>query len=268
MKERVELLDREGLAKAILYPTHRPPVGSRTDGPRAVGGVLPRVQPMDRRLLPRFRRPIDPHRAPVAGRSRRGGGRARARRRATAAAAPSCAPSTITRVPHGRSPARPAVFAAAQDLDVPLAIHPDVRATRVGHSSSATTSSAGRCGTSTSPSPARASSTRSRRFFQLGVFLRFPRLLARRPRVAGRLDRLLPRPRRRDLLRHHAGRHGSAWRSRRRTTSSRQCYISADPDERTIAALMPLVGEDKFFWAPATIPIPTTRATTWRSSAT
>ena len=29
----------------------------------------------------------------------------------------------------------------------------------------------------------------------------------------------------------------------------RQCYISADPDERTIAALMPLVGEDPFFWA-------------------
>ena len=30
---------------------------------------------------------------------------------------------------------------------------------------------------------------------------------------------------------------------------TRQCFISADPDERTIAALMPLVGEDKFFWA-------------------
>ncbi len=29
----------------------------------------------------------------------------------------------------------------------------------------------------------------------------------------------------------------------------RQCYVSADPDERTIAALMPLVGEDRFFWA-------------------
>jgi Amidohydrolase/Fatty acid hydroxylase len=29
----------------------------------------------------------------------------------------------------------------------------------------------------------------------------------------------------------------------------RQCFISADPDERTIAALMPHVGEDKFFWA-------------------
>jgi len=29
----------------------------------------------------------------------------------------------------------------------------------------------------------------------------------------------------------------------------RQCFISADPDERTIAALMPHIGEDKFFWA-------------------
>jgi predicted TIM-barrel fold metal-dependent hydrolase len=29
----------------------------------------------------------------------------------------------------------------------------------------------------------------------------------------------------------------------------RQCYISADPDERTIPAMMQLVGEDKFFWA-------------------
>ena len=29
----------------------------------------------------------------------------------------------------------------------------------------------------------------------------------------------------------------------------RQCFISADPDERTIPAMMQLVGEDKFFWA-------------------
>lgn len=29
----------------------------------------------------------------------------------------------------------------------------------------------------------------------------------------------------------------------------RQCFISADPDERTIAGLMPHIGEDKFFWA-------------------
>jgi predicted TIM-barrel fold metal-dependent hydrolase len=29
----------------------------------------------------------------------------------------------------------------------------------------------------------------------------------------------------------------------------RQCWISADPDESTLAAIMPLVGADRFFWA-------------------
>mgnify|MGYP001192566752 CR=1 FL=1 len=29
----------------------------------------------------------------------------------------------------------------------------------------------------------------------------------------------------------------------------RQCWISADPDERSLAAVMGVVGEDKFFWA-------------------
>ena len=29
----------------------------------------------------------------------------------------------------------------------------------------------------------------------------------------------------------------------------RQCFISCDPDERTVPALMELYGEDRFFWA-------------------
>jgi predicted TIM-barrel fold metal-dependent hydrolase len=29
----------------------------------------------------------------------------------------------------------------------------------------------------------------------------------------------------------------------------RQCWISGDPDETTLAAIIPLVGEDRFFWA-------------------
>jgi predicted TIM-barrel fold metal-dependent hydrolase len=29
----------------------------------------------------------------------------------------------------------------------------------------------------------------------------------------------------------------------------RQCWISADPDETTLAAIIPVVGEDRFFWA-------------------
>jgi len=45
----------------------------------------------------------------------------------------------------------------------------------------------------------------------------------------------------------------------------RQCFISADPDERTIPAMMQLVGEDKFLWA-SDYPHPTIPATTSRSS--
>ena len=29
----------------------------------------------------------------------------------------------------------------------------------------------------------------------------------------------------------------------------RQCWISADPDETTLAGVIPVVGEDRFFWA-------------------
>ena len=29
----------------------------------------------------------------------------------------------------------------------------------------------------------------------------------------------------------------------------RQCWISADPDERALAGVVPFVGEDRFFWA-------------------
>ena len=29
----------------------------------------------------------------------------------------------------------------------------------------------------------------------------------------------------------------------------RQCWISGDPDETTLAAVIPIVGEDRFFWA-------------------
>lgn len=33
------------------------------------------------------------------------------------------------------------------------------------------------------------------------------------------------------------------------TYFQRQCYISIDPDERAVAGIVPLVGDDKFFWA-------------------
>ena len=29
----------------------------------------------------------------------------------------------------------------------------------------------------------------------------------------------------------------------------RQCWIAGDPDETSLAAIIPIVGEDRFFWA-------------------
>ena len=38
----------------------------------------------------------------------------------------------------------------------------------------------------------------------------------------------------------------------------RQCWISGDPDERSLAGVIPYVGEDRFFW-PAISRMPITR---------
>src|SRR6266849_365561 len=45
-----------GAGEGAALPDARAAMGSRDDGREAVGGVLPCLQPMDRRLLPRFRR--------------------------------------------------------------------------------------------------------------------------------------------------------------------------------------------------------------------
>ena len=103
-------------------------------------------------------------------------------------------------------------------------------------------------------------------FFQLGVFLRFPPLrVVVLESQAGWIGYFLDRA---DAI-FSGTTLGATVRLEEPPSYywKRQCYISADPDERTIAALMPLVGEDKFFWASDTR-IPTIPATTWRSCAT
>jgi predicted TIM-barrel fold metal-dependent hydrolase len=122
MKERIELLDREGLAKAILYPTI---------------GLLWEAELMDPELSAAYCRAYNRW---IADFCRDSGGRlipiahlslgdpTAAAEELERAVADGCrgafvCPFTITRVPHG-DPRHDRVFAAAQDLDVPLAIHP------------------------------------------------------------------------------------------------------------------------------------------------
>ena len=85
-------------------------------------------------------------------------------------------------------------------------------------------------------------------FFQLGVFDRFPRLrVVVLESQAGWIGYFLDRA---DAI--FAGTTlGATVRLAEKPSHyfKRQCFISADPDERTIPAMMQLVGEDKFFWA-------------------
>jgi predicted TIM-barrel fold metal-dependent hydrolase len=244
MKERVQLLDREGMAKAVLYPTL---------------GLLWEAELFDAELSSAYCRAYNRW---IADFCRDSGGRlipiahlslghpGEAARELERAVRDGCrgafvCPFTITRVPHG-DPRHDAVFAAAQDLDVPLAIHPTFEpiAFNVHHRFDHFGWAIWYLNLFAGQGVQQAFAT----FFQLGVFERFPRLrVVVLESQAGWIGYFLDRG---DAT--FTGTLLSATVRLKEKPSfyfKRQCFISADPDERTIAALMPHVGEDKFFWA-------------------
>jgi len=244
MKERVQLLDREGLAKAVLYPTL---------------GLLWEAELFDPELSSAYCRAYNRW---IADFCRDSGGRlipiahlslgdpAAAARELERAVKDGCrgafvCPFTITRVPHG-DPRHDAVFAAAQDLDVPLAIHPTFEpvAFNVHHRFDRFGWAVWYFNLFAGQGVQQAFAT----LFQLGVFERFPRLrVVVLESQAGWIGYFLDRA---DAT--FAGTPlGATVRLKEKPSYyfKRQCFISADPDERTIAALMPHVGEDRFFWA-------------------
>jgi predicted TIM-barrel fold metal-dependent hydrolase len=244
MKERLEILDREGMAKAVIYPTL---------------GLLWEAEMFDAELAAAHCRAYNRWITDFCGDS---GGRlvpiahisfaepAEAARELERAVKAGCkgafvAPYTLTRKPHGH-PDHDVVFAAAQDLDVPVAIHPGLEpaawsihqrfdgmawadwyfdlfaAQGVGHAFAT--------------------------LFQYGVFDRFPRLRAVvLESGAGWIGYWLDRG---DAIYRRTALGGTVQLKEKPSYYfKRQCYISADPDERSIAAMTRLVGEDRFFWA-------------------
>src|SRR5579863_2451883 len=244
MRERVELLDREGMAKALLYPTL---------------GLLWEAELFDPELSSAYCRAYNRW---IADFCRDSGGRLipiahlslgdpeAAARELERAVRDGCrgafvCPFTITRVPHG-DPRHDAVFAAAQDLDVPLAVHPTFEplAFNVHHRFDKLGWAVWYFNLFAGQGVQQAFAT----FFQLGVFERFPRLrVAVLESQAGWIGFYLDRA---DAT-FTGTPLGATVRLKEKPSFyfKRQCFISADPDERTIAAVMPLVGEDKFFWA-------------------
>jgi uncharacterized protein len=204
MKERIGILDREAMAKSVIYPTL---------------GLLWEAELFDIELSSAYCRAYNRWITDFCGDS---GGRlvpiahlslgdpAEAARELERAVKAGCrgaflCPFTITRKPHGH-PDHDRVFAVAQDLNVPIAIHPTLEP--AAWSVHQRFDGMGWADWYFDLFAAQGVPQAFATFFQYGVFDRFPRLYFKR-----------------------------------------QCYISADPDERSIAALTRLVGEDRFFWA-------------------
>src|ERR1700693_2527651 len=243
-KERIELIDKEGMARALLYPTI---------------GLLWEAELFDAELSQAYCRAYHRWSADFC---RDTGGRlvaiahislgdpAEAARELERAAKDGCkgafvCPFTITRKPHGHVDHDP-VFAAAQDLGIPFAIHPTLEPAAWGvhqrfdgmewadwyfdlFAASGVPQAFGT-------------------LFQYGVFDRFPRLrIVVLESGAGWIGYWLDRG---DAIYRRTALGGTVQLKERPSFYfKRQCYISGDPDERSIAALTKIIGEDRFFWA-------------------
>jgi uncharacterized protein len=154
------------------------------------------------------------------------------------------APFAITKKPHGH-PDHDRLFAAAQDLDVPLGIHPtfEPRHAFSGRFDMQYIRKAQFYLNVLAPEGVRHAFTT---MFQFGVFDRFPRLkIIVLESGAGWIGYWLDRM---DAVAAVPGGQ-IPLKEKPSVYFRRQCWISCDPDETTIPALIGLVGEDRFFWA-------------------
>ncbi|MBF6560104.1 MAG: amidohydrolase [Candidatus Binataceae bacterium] len=244
MKERLQLLDTEGMAKSVLYPT----IGLLWEAEVFDADLSAAYCRAYNRWIADFCRDSGRRLVPIAHISL--GDPAAAARELERAAKDGCkgafvCPFTITRKPHGH-PDHDVVFAAAQDLGIPLAIHPTLEPPQF----SALQRFEGMEWADwyfdlfAAVGVPQAFGT----MFQYGVFDRFPRL---RTVVlesgAGWIGYWLDRG---DAIYRRTALGGTVQLKERPSYYfKRQCFISGDPDERSIAGLTKIIGEDRFFWA-------------------
>ena len=244
MKERIELLARERMAKAVLYPTLGLFWEAETNNVELSSAYARAYN----RWIADFCRDSDGRLVPIAHISL--GDPDEAARELERAVKEGCrgaflAPFTISRRPHG-DPAHDRFFAVAQDCDVPVAIHPTVEPAALGihHRFDQFGWAAWYYDLFAGQPVQHAFAT----FFQLGVFDRFPKLrVVVLEAGAGWIGYFLDRA---DAI-FTGTPIAQTVRLKEKPSVyfKERCFISADPDERTIAGLMTHVGEDKFFWA-------------------
>ena len=155
------------------------------------------------------------------------------------------APFTISRRPHADA-AHDRIFAIAQEAGIPFAIHPTLEPPALGvhHRYEGFSWAAWYYDLFAAQGVQHAFAT----FFQLGVFDRFPQLkVVVLESGAGWIGYFLDRA---DAI-FSGTTIAQTVRLKHKPSYyfKESCFISADPDERTIAGMMQHVGENKFFWA-------------------
>jgi predicted TIM-barrel fold metal-dependent hydrolase len=152
---------------------------------------------------------------------------------------------THTRTPHGH-PDHDALFAKAQELGVPLGIHPTLAPlwTEPGRFDRRFTRDHLFTKNVLAADATRHALTT---FFEYATFDRFPRLkIVLLESGAGWISNWLDRMD--DVWNSHLGHH-LALKEKPSVYFARNVWISADPDEHILPATIELCGEDKFFWA-------------------
>ena len=242
-KERIELLAAENLQSAVLYPT----IGILWEAELSDNELTQAYCRAYNRWIADFCRDSHDKLVPIAHLSL--GDPEAAAKELERAVADGCRgafvmPFTWSKKAHGH-PDHDPVFAACQDLDVPLALHPGFEPIDLANRRFKELRKARLLITATAGDGVRHAFTT---FFDYGVFDRFPKFkLVVLESGAGWIGYWLDRM--------DAVFGGTVMgtrvplKDRPSEYFKRRCWISADPDERTIAALTELIGPDRFFWA-------------------
>jgi predicted TIM-barrel fold metal-dependent hydrolase len=243
-KERLKRIDAEGLAAAFLYPTMSLLWETETEDPELAQACTRAYN----RYIVDFCSESGGKLIPIAHLSL--GDPAAAAVELERAVKAGCkggwvAQFVMTRKPHAH-PDHDVLFAKAQELDVPIGIHPSLEPVWAAP---------GRYdrkfmrGNYYFLNIVAADAIRHAftSFFQYGTFDKFPKLrLVLLEAGAGWIDYWLGRL---DAVYASAMGRTVSLKEKPSFYFKRNCWISADPDERSLPAMVGLCGADKFFWA-------------------
>ena len=240
-KERVELLDKENLAKAVLYPTLGILWEAEVDDVELSQAYCRAYN----RWIADFCRPYSDRLIPIAHLSL--GDPQAAAQELERAVKDGCrgafvAPFTITHKPHGH-PDHDVVFAMCEKLDVPFAIHPTFEPKGLNRARFHGMERMPLLGVMASQILQQPLST----FFQFGVFDKFPKLkVVILESGSSWLGFWMDR-----MDEGYETWIGGTLPLKKKPSEyvRKQVWISGDPDEQATAYVIDYVGRDRFFWA-------------------